>query len=161
LRAHALGTSTDSNINHTTLDRIGNVYTCLETAGALAIERPDGCGDGESSCDGSGTKFSGTTAWGKHAADSNVLNEVGVDAGAVDEGFEGADEEVGGLGVFETAFAAFGEGSAESAGHYDIIRMLLQQSVPGARLAQMGADLGKPFLSLRSSAGLICHGEEM
>lgn len=91
----------------------------------MAIERADAGCDGESGGDGCGAEFGGSAAWGEDAADCNVFDEVGVDPRAGDYGFEGADEEVGGLGVFEAAFAAFCEWGAEGAGYDDLERCLL------------------------------------
>jgi hypothetical protein len=50
---------------------------------------------------------------------------------ALDEGFEGAVEEVGGVRVFEAAFAAFCDGGTEGAGYDDLEANLLASSRAG------------------------------
>jgi len=66
----------------------------LEAGGALAVQRFDGCCGREAGGEGSGTEFGCAASWSEDGADSNVFDEVGVDAGAFEECFVGAVEEV-------------------------------------------------------------------
>ena len=86
----------------------------------MSVQRFDGCGCWEAGSEGSGTELGCAASWSEDGADSDVFDEVGVDAGALEERFVGAMEEVGGLRVFEAAFSALGEGSAEGAGNDDL-----------------------------------------
>jgi hypothetical protein len=114
LLAHAFRTGTDTDLNHTRLDGIGDVDACLQTAGTLPVDRLCGCGYGKAGGEGGGAELGGSTAGSEDGADGDVFDEFGVDAGALDEGFEGADEEVRRGCVFEAAFAAFCDGGSES-----------------------------------------------
>lgn len=77
------------------------------------------CGSGgESGGKGCSAELGCATAWSEDGADSDVFNEVGVDAGALDEGLVGAVEEVGRLCVLEAALSALCDGCAERA-RYD------------------------------------------
>jgi hypothetical protein len=128
LRAHALGTSTDTDLNHAGLDRIGDVDACLQSRRALPVQRLGGGCDGEASREGSSAEFGRTAARSEDSADGNVLDEVGIDLRAFEQGFESAVEEVGGLSVLETTLSTLGEGSAESAGYDDLWNELSVES---------------------------------
>lgn len=86
----------------------------------MSVQRLGGCSDRESGREGSGAELGCSTTGGEDGADSNVFDEAGVNARAFDERGEGADEEVGGLCVFEAALSAFCEGGAEGACYYDL-----------------------------------------
>lgn len=133
LLRHALGAGADANVNHAGLDGIGDVHTGLQTAGALPVYALCGRGDGEAGGERGGAELGGTASGGEHGADGDVLDEVGVDAGALDEGFEGAVEEVRRGRVFEAAFAALGDGRAEGACYDDLgtVRMGIKVCIQG------------------------------
>ena len=78
-------------------------------------------GDGEGNGVG-GAHLGGATAGGEDGADADVLDEVGVDAGAGDDSLEGTDHEVSGLGVLELALSALAEGCAEACCDDDLDR---------------------------------------
>ena len=78
-----------------------------------------GC-DRETGSKSGGTEFSCTAAWSKNGANCNILNEIGVVACALTEGFEGAVKEVGSLGVFQTSLTTFGERSTKGTGDDDL-----------------------------------------
>jgi hypothetical protein len=125
LGRHALNTCADANVNHASLDGIGNVDTSLEARGALSVQALDGGIGGESGGQSSGAELGSTASRGEDGTNGNVLNEARVDAGSLDEGLEGANEKVCGLGVFEAALAALGHGCSESAGDDDLDLLLL------------------------------------
>jgi hypothetical protein len=80
-----------------------------------------GCGR-EASGEGGGAELGCTASWGEDSANSNVFDEVGIDAGALDEGLVGAVEEVGCLGVFEATLSALCDGGTECAGYDNLLR---------------------------------------
>lgn len=120
LSRHALGAGTNANLDHAALDGVGDVDASLQTRRALPVQALNGCGDGEAGGEGSGTKLSGTSTGGKDRADSDVLDKVGVDSRALDEGLEGAVEEVGALGVLEAALSTLGDGCTKSTCNNDL-----------------------------------------
>jgi hypothetical protein len=61
----------------------------------LSVQRLDGGCDGKSGGEGSGAEFGGSTTGGEDGTDGDVFDEAGVDLGALNQGFEGAGEEVG------------------------------------------------------------------
>jgi hypothetical protein len=88
----------------------------------LPVQALDSCGDREASCERSCAELSGSAARGENGANGNVFDELGIDARALDEGLEGAVEEVGALGVLEATRATLCDGSSEGAGD-DYLRM--------------------------------------
>jgi hypothetical protein len=86
----------------------------------LAVQGLDGRGYWEAGGQRGCAELGCTAAWGEDGADGDVFDQGGVDAGAFNEGFEGAVEEVGALCVFEAALAALGEGGAEGTGYDDL-----------------------------------------
>ena len=120
----------------------------------MSVEGPDGGSIWETSSEGCGAELSGTaTAW-KDGTDSDVLDEGRVDLGALDEGLEGADEEVGSWGVLESSFSALGEWSAESAGNDDIIWVLGQKTGLAGWL-EVGGDLADAGLCWRADVSCL------
>src|SRR5690606_8576742 len=65
LQAHALDASTDTDLDLTNPDGVGNVDNRLKTAGALPVCRTNCCGNWETSNEGSSTELGGTTTLGK------------------------------------------------------------------------------------------------
>jgi hypothetical protein len=61
----------------------------LQTAGALPVQALCRCGDGEASSKSRGTELGRTATWGKDGTDSDIFDEVGVDARTLDKGLEG------------------------------------------------------------------------
>lgn len=120
LCAHALNTSTDTNIDHTGGDLVGNVDAGLETRGALSIECASGSALGEASEEGGGAHLGGTTAGGEDGANADILNEVGVNLGALEDGLQDTGHEVGGLGILEATLATLGEGGTAAGGDDDL-----------------------------------------
>lgn len=80
-----------------------------------------GCGR-EAGGEGCGAELGCATSWGEDSANSNVFDEVGIDAGALDEGLVGAVEEIGCLGVFEATLSALCDGGTECAGYDNLLR---------------------------------------
>jgi hypothetical protein len=80
-----------------------------------------GCGR-EAGGEGCRAEFGCAASWGEDGADSNVFDEVGINAGALDESFVGAVEEVGCLRVFEAALSALGDGGTKRAGYDNLSR---------------------------------------
>ena len=117
---HALATSANTDLDHAALDRVGDVDACLQTRRALSVQALDGGTNGEAGRKGSSTELGCTAARGEDGADGDVFDELGVDTGALDEGLEGAVEEVGGLGVFEATLATLCDGCAEGACYYNL-----------------------------------------
>lgn len=89
-----------------------NVHTSLQPARALPVQALDSRADGEPSRESSGTELGGSTAGRENTANCDIFDDGRVDFGTLEESFEGAYEQVGGVCVFEAAFAAFCEGSA-------------------------------------------------
>lgn len=52
--------------------------------------------------------------WCKYVAHSDILNEVWVDARALDEGFKGTGEEISAGGVLEASATSLGDGGAQT-----------------------------------------------
>jgi len=90
----------------------------------LPVQRLAGCCDGKSGSESSGAKLGGSSAWRKDSTDSDVFDEIGIDLRALEEGLEGAVEEVGCLRVFEAAFAALSDWGAEGACYDDLWKTL-------------------------------------
>ena len=147
LEGHALHTGTNTNVNHTRLESIGNVHSSLQTTGALSVQTPDGGGLGETSNERSSTELSGTATGGKNRANSHILNQVWVDTAAVDHGLEDTRQQVSSRGVLETTLSTLGEGGAQSTCDDDIIGVLLGEG-GGALLAstEVGGDLVQTVL---------------
>lgn len=120
LCAHALDTGADTNLNHASLDLVRDIDTGLETARALAVESADGRGLGEAGDEGSGAHLGGTASGCEHLADADVLDQLGVDLGALDQALEGAGHQVSGLRVLEAALTALGEGGTETCRYDDL-----------------------------------------
>lgn len=133
LCAHALDASADANLNHAGLDLVGDVDAGLEAAGALAVEGADGGGLGEAGDEGGGAHLGGAASGGEHLAYADVLDEGGVDLGALNQALEGAGHEVGRLRVLEAALAALGEGGTETCRHDDLLRPQRLVGVQGER----------------------------
>lgn len=133
LGGHALDASADANVNHARLDLVDDVDGGLETRGALAVEGADGSSLGEASDESGGAHFGGATSGSQDSADSDVLNEGGVDLGAFEEGLEGTGHQVGGLGVLEAALATLGEGRAEGRSDDDLRGGRLDRGNTGER----------------------------
>lgn len=147
LERHALHTGTNTNVNHTRLESVGNVHSSLQTTGALSVQTPDGGGLGETSNERSSTELSGTATGGKNRANSHILNQVRVDTAAVDHGLEDTGQQVSSRGVFETTLSTLGEGGAQSTCDDDIIGVLLGEG-GGALFAstEVGRDLVQTVL---------------
>jgi len=94
LCAHAFCASADADFDHAALDGVGDIDTGLQAGGALSVQRFDGCCGWEAGGEGSGTEFGCATSWGEDGTDGDVFDEVGVDAGALEERFVGPVEEV-------------------------------------------------------------------
>lgn len=146
LRAHALNTSTNTNINHTRLQRIRNIHNSLQTTRALSVQTPNRGRLGEPSNKSSGTELSGTATRGKDRANSHVVNELGVNAAAVDDGLEDTGQDISGRGVLETALSTLGDGAAQSACHDDIIGVLLGEGGGSLLATEVGGDLVQALL---------------
>lgn len=127
LQGHRLNTSTNADVNHAGRDCICNINAGLETRRALSVECANGGGIWKAGSESSSTELSCTTSWWENRADCNILDELWVDLGAVDESLEGTDQEVSGMGVLESSLSALGEWSAESAGYDDVIWVLGQK----------------------------------
>jgi len=118
----------------------------------LPVERLDGRGVREAGGEGGGAELGCAAAWRQDGADGDVFDEGGVEGGALEEGAEGAVEEVGGCGVFEAAFAALCDGGSESAG-YDDLELLCQMM-----LRCLGGDV-RMRLSRHVMLDRCSHGE--
>ena len=82
----------------------------------------------------------------QHGADGDVFDERGIDLGAGDERLQAVHEQVGGRGVFERAFAAFGEGGAQRAGHDDIIGCVVEEGGAAPGGGDVRGELGETLL---------------
>lgn len=120
VQAHALNAGTNTNVDHASLDLVGNIDAGLETRGALSVEGSDGGGLREAGDQGGGSHFSGTTTGGQDGADADILHEGRVDLGSVNDGFEDTGHEVGGGGVFEATLTTLGEGASACGGDDDL-----------------------------------------
>lgn len=88
LQTHALNTRSDTNLNHTGLDFIGNINTRLQSRATLTVQALDCRGCRKASHQGRGTKLGSATSWWEYRADSDVFDERRVDLRADDESFE-------------------------------------------------------------------------
>ena len=140
LRGHALHTSTDTNLDHTRPDGIRNVNDGLQTARALAVQALHSGGLGEASHKGRGPELSSATAGRKDRADSNIFNDLGVDAALSNHGLEDTGQKVSSRGVFEATLATLGQGSPQRACHDNVIGVFLGES--GGSLLATGAKVG-------------------
>lgn len=92
----------------------------MQTTGALSVEALGGGCDGEAGGEGCCAELGCTATGCEDGSDGDVFDEVGIDARTLDEGFEGAGQEISGGCVFESAFAAFGDGCSEGACYNDL-----------------------------------------
>jgi hypothetical protein len=120
LRAHALDTSSDTDLDHASLDRIGDINARLQTRRALSVQGLDGSRHREAGREGRSTEFGGATSWGQDGADSDILDEGGVNLRAVDERLEGSDKQICSGSVLETSLAALCDGRPEARCHDDL-----------------------------------------
>lgn len=120
LRAHALDTGTDADLDHAGPDLVGDVDAGLQTTRALSVEGPDGRRLGEAGDQGGGAHLGGATAGSQDLTDGDILDERGVDVGPLNETLQGPGHQVGGLCVLEAALAAPGEGGAETCCYDDL-----------------------------------------
>lgn len=127
--AHALNTGTDTDVDLTSADLVGNVDASLETRRALTVEGADSDRLGEASVQAGGAHLSSTTTGGKDSSNADILNESGVDLGSFDGGLEDTSHDVGGGGVLEGTLASTGEGASASSGDNDIVGALLEDLV--------------------------------
>src|SRR6185437_5279901 len=122
-----LNTSTDTDIDHARPDSIRDIDARLQSAAALAIQAPDRRRLRDARREGRSAELGRATSRWEHGAHGDILDERRVDAGALDERGEGADQQVSGGGVFETALAALGEGGAQRGGDDDVVGVLLEE----------------------------------
>jgi len=94
----------------------------------LSVQALDSSALWEAGGQSGGTELGGTATWGEDTADRDILDELGVDAGALDEVDKGAVEEIGACSVLETTLAALGEGSSKSGGDDNVVGVLLEQA---------------------------------
>lgn len=148
MRRHALDTSTNTNIDHARFHGIGNIHDRLKTARALTVQTLDGSRLGEARHQGGSTEFRRTTTRGKDGADSNVVDLAGVDSAAVDDSLEDTSQQVSGSGVLETTFSTLCKSRTQSAGHDDIIGVLLRDGGDSllATRAEVGSHLRQTLL---------------
>lgn len=148
MRTHALHARTDTNINHTGLDGIGNVHDRLQTTRALTVQGLDSGGLGEARDESSCTELSGTTTRRQDRANSDILDGRGIDATALNDGLESTGQQVSRSGILETTLSSLGDSGSKSTSDDDIIRVLLSQR-RGALLStstEVRGDLAKTLL---------------
>jgi hypothetical protein len=124
LSAHALNTSTNTNINHAAANSVRNINNSHQATGTLPVQALDRGGRWESGCKSCTTELGGATTWCKHTPDGNIFDEGGIDLGALDECLEGTVEEVSTGCVFETTLSTLGEGGTEGACYDDLGTLL-------------------------------------
>lgn len=148
LEAHALHTSTNTDVDHARLERIGNVGNGLEATGALSVQTLDGGSLRETGNEGSGTELGRTTARGKDRANRDVLNQLRVDSALFDNRLENAGQHVRGRSILEATLSALGQGGPEGASDHNVIGVLLGD---GATLVatEVGGNLVESLLSWR------------
>lgn len=152
VQAHAFHTRTYTDLNHPDLDRVRDINTRLQAAAALSVHALDCRALREASRQRRGSEFRRAAARRKHGADGDVFDELGGKSGTFEEGLEGAEEEVSGRGVFETAPATFRERRSKSAGYHHIVRFFGYYRFAsswdvGFGGAEMRGDLGEALLS--------------
>ena len=150
MRSHTLDTSTNSNVNHTGIDSVGNVGNSHETARALTVQTLDGSRLGETSNKGSSTELSGASTRSKDGTDGDILDELGVDLAAVNETFEHSCQQIGSGSVLETASSGLGDGRAESTSDDNVVGVLFDQTGDATLAPDMGSNLGKTLLRWKS-----------
>ena len=120
LQAHGLRAGADTDLNHARLDGVGDVDASLKTRRALPVQALNSSGGREAGSKGGSTELGCAAAWSEDSTDGDVFDELGVDAGALNEGFVSAVEEVSCLCVFEATLATLCEGCAKRAGYDDL-----------------------------------------
>lgn len=114
LRGHGLDTGTDTDVDHASLDLVGDVDAGLQAGRALAVQGADGSGVWEASDESGGPHLGGAAAGGQDGADADILHEAGVDVGALNDAPQRAGHQVGGHGVLEGALATLCESRSEA-----------------------------------------------
>jgi hypothetical protein len=109
LTAHTLHTRTDTNLNHTSLDSIGNLNTSLQTRTALTVQRMHSSTIREARSQSRSTELGGAAAGRQYTANGDIFDQRGIDFGTLDQCFKGSVEEVGGGCVFEASFASLSQ----------------------------------------------------
>jgi len=120
LRAHALNTSTDTNLNHASLDLVRDIDASLKTRRALPVQGADSGSHGEAGNQAGRAHLGRTATGGEHSSDGNILDQGRVDLGAVDEGGEDAGKEIGGGGILEASPSTLGESSSAAGSDDDL-----------------------------------------
>lgn len=147
MQTHTLHTGTNTNINLTRADRIRNIRHSLQSTRTLPIQTSHSRRFREPSHERRSPEFSGSSTGWQHRSHGNVFNEFGINAAAADEALECANQQIGGGSVFETAFAALGEGRAKGGGYDDVIWILGGDVVGGGFGAgEVRGDLGEALL---------------
>lgn len=158
LCAHTLNTSTDTDVNHTSLNLVRNIHTSLQTGRALPVQRPHSSRLREPSHQTSATHLSRATTRSKDGADADILHQSRVDLGAVDGRLQDAGDEVCGGGVLETALSALGEGAAAGGCDDDIVGAFLEDLVAAAGgwvARNLAAELGDSVESCDCKSGVV------
>lgn len=92
--AHGLDTSTDTNVNETGLDRRSNGHASLQTRRALTVAGADASSLWETSGQRGHACRSGKTTLTVYVANANILDELGINAGAIDNTLENVTQEL-------------------------------------------------------------------
>jgi hypothetical protein len=156
LCAHALHTSTDADFNHSCADGVGDLDACLQTGAALSVQGVDGCAFWEAGSESSCTELGSATAWCEDVADCDIFDQLWVDAGALDQSFEGTGEEISAGGVLEASTASLGDSSSQAGGDHDIVWVLLEEGW-SAGGSHVRADLGDAIPRSLVVSGLVGH----
>jgi hypothetical protein len=84
LCSHTLDTSTNTNINHSSCDGVGDIDASLQTRRALSVQGFDGSIGRETSNNSSCAELGGTTAGCENIANCDVFDELRVDFGTLE-----------------------------------------------------------------------------
>lgn len=149
MRSHTLNTSTDTNLNHTRPNSIGNISNSHQATGALPVQALDGRRLRETRNESSSPELGGTGTRRQDSADGNIFNELRVNSSTLDETLEDANQNVCGSGILETALSGLGDGGAESSRDDNVVRVLFSKGCDALLAArpEMGGDLGETLLS--------------
>lgn len=126
LSGHGLDTGADADLDLAGADGVGNVNAGLETGRALAVEGVDGGGVGEAGNESGSAHLGGATTGGEDGADNDILDQGGVDLGALDDGLEGTSHQVGGGCVLEATLSTSCDGRPEGSGNDDLLNKACQ-----------------------------------
>ena len=161
---HGLDTGTDTDVNQTGLDVGGNVDDGLETGRALTVGGVDRGLIGVSGVESSHAGDGGTTGSLENVSDADIVNDGGVDLGAVLDGSENSGQKILTEGVMKKEYKGSEDVSKDIPDQIkeeNAVRGLLDESIGRSCLVPSvwlsGFDpIGRPLLRVLWYACSLC-----